>query len=132
MLSGASQQVIAERMGIDRDTYKNWEGTTEPDLATIKTIAAAIGIPPYRLLMDIIDFSGAVNDERPDQQYSFTLTAAEADKIRFSLGVLDLAFAPGPSSGRYKRQDIEDLKIEDNKKPRSSKSVKNKQKDNGR
>lgn len=57
LLSGASQQEVANKLGIDRDTYKNWEIKTAPDLATINRIGKAIGVAPISLLYGIIDFT---------------------------------------------------------------------------
>lgn len=56
-LSGKSQEAIADKMGIKRGVYKNWEINTEPDLETINKIGRAIGIPPISLLAGIIEFT---------------------------------------------------------------------------
>jgi transcriptional regulator with XRE-family HTH domain len=52
---GITQQEIADIMGIDRNTYKNWEDKTEPKLSTIKTIAEILDIPAISLLHGVID-----------------------------------------------------------------------------
>lgn len=121
-----SQETVAERMGLKRDTYKNWEIDTEPDLATIKTIAAAIGVPAYTLLKDIIDYSNAA-ETRPDVKYTITLPADHVDKLKFSLNVLGSIFSPVSDLGKLEYPMVED--ISDNKTSRSLKSQKGKQKD---
>lgn len=55
--SGASQEDIAQKLGINRDTYKNWELKTPPDYETLNKIGKAIGIPPVSLLSGVIDFT---------------------------------------------------------------------------
>jgi transcriptional regulator with XRE-family HTH domain len=56
VLKGYSQQEIADKMEVTRSTYRNWEENTEPDLATIRTIASVLGVPAYTLLKGIIEF----------------------------------------------------------------------------
>lgn len=65
--SGASQEDIAHKLGINRDTYKNWELKTEPDFTTINKIGKAIGVPPVSLLSGVIDFTAQEIAEATNQ-----------------------------------------------------------------
>lgn len=55
-LKGFTQDTMAQKLAVTRSTYRNWEEETEPDLATIKTIARVLDVPAWTLLEGIIEF----------------------------------------------------------------------------
>lgn len=53
---GFSQQRMANLMGVERNTYKNWEDKTEPSLSILKTIAGVLEVPTASLLVGVVEF----------------------------------------------------------------------------
>lgn len=45
-----TQQQMADKLGVKRSTYNNWEGGTEPDLTTIQSIAAILQVDYTELI----------------------------------------------------------------------------------
>lgn len=51
--AGLTQEALAQRLGVVKQTIGNYErGEREPDLATLRAIAAALGVTPADLLDD--------------------------------------------------------------------------------
>lgn len=46
---------MADKLSVTRSTYRNWEEKTEPDLATIKTIAGILEVPVWTLLKGVLE-----------------------------------------------------------------------------
>lgn len=118
---------VAEKLGVSRTTYSNWENETEPTIAVIKQIADVFGVH----YIEIIEGYGASMPDikpRPDIQFNFSMSATELDNLKASLNVLGKVFSSehhlkterlAPAAG------IEQLrKNEGNKKPPSSKVAK--------
>lgn len=93
-LKGFTQQEMADKLKVERATYKNWEDKTEPNLSMIKTIAQELEIPAWKLLKGVIDFTEKER-ARPDVKIEKILTAEQADAVLVSLDVLGSVFSPG-------------------------------------
>lgn len=87
---GLSQQELAEKLGVERPTYKNWEDKTEPSLSTIKSIAAQLEVPEATLLAGVIDLSpkevGRANEEA--KRIYLAEIAANLNRLTLSIGRL--------------------------------------------
>lgn len=66
-LKGWSQDFVAQKIGVTRSTYKNWEENTEPDLSILRTLAALFGVPGQKLLEGVFDF-GENNKSGPAEE----------------------------------------------------------------
>jgi transcriptional regulator with XRE-family HTH domain len=105
---------MAEKMRITRSTYRNYEENTEPDLATIRTIAAALEIPAWTLLKGIIEFTNVPENEKsgsvePDYSKILSQVKQYANDI-ISLAEVKKApahgFDPGTNTGHLPTQGI--------------------------
>lgn len=83
---GFSQQKMADLMGIERSTYKNWEDKTEPSLSILKTIATILEVPAASLLVGVVEFgANDIIQSREIQKKN------DISEIRISLNKLTLA-----------------------------------------
>jgi transcriptional regulator with XRE-family HTH domain len=59
--SGLSQEAVADKLGVKRTTFANWEKDTEPEMTIIKSIAEILGVN----YIDIIDSVIAPAENKP-------------------------------------------------------------------
>lgn len=77
---------MADRLGVSRTSYANWEKETEPDLATINNIARHMGVSPLQLLVGVLDFS-----KEDIAAFNKNSVIKQMDYIGTSLGTLTSA-----------------------------------------
>lgn len=66
---GYSAQFMADKLGVPRTTYINWESQTEPELTIIKSLADIFGVHYVQVIDGIeADIKNLPNSAQPDLQ----------------------------------------------------------------
>lgn len=121
---------VANKLGIPRTTYGNFENETEPDVATIKLIAEALGVH----YVEIIDGPGAKVPEIPqaeDYEVEVKMKRSDIEMLRFSLNELGRVFQRAFQLETEKPLDHPSGNpVSDNIKPRRMKGKKPTKRDN--